>query len=134
MIAKARPFGLTLSSATAAEIAEMALTSRRDPPDGVALVVTPNIEHIARLRSSPALARAYRNAAVTVCDGWPVRRYARLCGLQVERVTGCDVTVRVDPPQLCEVDGDVLTEASTLRFVLQADALVVRVDEDGLPG
>lgn len=91
MTAKARPFGLTLSSATAAEIAEMALTSRRDPPDGVALVVTPNIEHIARLRSSPALARAYRNAAVTVCDGWPVRRYARLCGLQVERVTGCDI-------------------------------------------
>ncbi len=93
MKAHARPFGLTLSSASADEIAEMALTARRDPQDGVALVVTPNIEHIARLRSTPALAQAYRNATVTVCDGWPVRRYARLCGLQVERVTGCDIAV-----------------------------------------
>lgn len=58
----------------------------------------------------------------------------RADGPALERVTGCDVTARVDPPQLCEVDGDVLTEASTLRFVLQANALVVRVDDDGLPG
>ena len=58
----------------------------------------------------------------------------RADGPALERVTGCDVTVRVDPPQLCEVDGDVLAEASTLRFVLQADALVVRVGDDDLPG
>lgn len=91
MNAPVQPFGLTLSPASADEIATMALTTRRDPPDGVGLVVTPNIEHIARLRSNAALAQAYRNAAVTVCDGWPVRRYAKMCGLPVERVTGCDI-------------------------------------------
>lgn len=93
MNAPARPFGLTISPATAEELAQIALTTRRGEQDGVGLVVTPNIEHIARLRSSPALAQAYRNAAVTVCDGWPVRRYARLCGLTVQRVTGCDIAI-----------------------------------------
>lgn len=51
----------------------------------------------------------------------------RADGPALERVTGRDVTVSVDPPQLCEVDGDVLTEAATIRFVLQPDALLVRV-------
>jgi diacylglycerol kinase (ATP) len=54
----------------------------------------------------------------------------RADGPALERVSGCDVTVTVDPPQLCEVDGDVLTEASTIRFVLQPNALVVRVADD----
>jgi N-acetylglucosaminyldiphosphoundecaprenol N-acetyl-beta-D-mannosaminyltransferase len=60
--------------------------------DGVALVVTPNIDHIATIRRSPALARAYREAARIVCDGWPVQLYARFCGLHVARVTGCEIT------------------------------------------
>ena len=52
-------------------------------------------------------------------------------GPALERVSGRDVTVRLDPPQLCEVDGDVLTEASELRFVVQPGSLLVRVgDED----
>lgn len=51
-------------------------------------------------------------------------------GPSLERKAGVDVTLTVDPPQLCEVDGDVLTEASTLRFVLQPNALVVRVAAD----
>ena len=48
-------------------------------------------------------------------------------GPALERSAGVDVTLAVDPPQLCEVDGDVLSEASTIRFVLQPSALVVRV-------
>jgi N-acetylglucosaminyldiphosphoundecaprenol N-acetyl-beta-D-mannosaminyltransferase len=86
-----RPFGLTLSTASAQQIADLALSTRRDGADGVGLVVTPNIEHIARLRQSPALMQAYHNAVLTVCDGWPVQRYARLCGLPVDRVTGCEI-------------------------------------------
>ena len=93
MNAPAKPFGLSISSVTAEEVARLALTTKRDDSEGVGLVVTPNIEHIARLRSSTSLAQAYRNASVIVCDGWPVRRYARFCGLPVERVTGCDIAV-----------------------------------------
>ncbi|GAW51514.1 MULTISPECIES: diacylglycerol/lipid kinase family protein [unclassified Nocardioides] len=51
-------------------------------------------------------------------------------GPSLERISARDVTVRVDPAQLCEVDGDVLVEASTLRFVVQPDALLVRVGDD----
>jgi N-acetylglucosaminyldiphosphoundecaprenol N-acetyl-beta-D-mannosaminyltransferase len=88
----ARPFGLRLSTDSAGEIARRALTDRRRPEDGVALVVTPNIDHIAWLRRSPAMARAYASAAAVVCDGWPVQLYARLRGLPVRRVTGCEIT------------------------------------------
>src|ERR1700731_1058174 len=87
-----RPFGLRLSPDSAREIALTAVNDVRSPQDGVALVVTPNIDHIATIRRSPALARAYDNAARVVCDGWPVQAYARLCGLQLDRVTGCEIT------------------------------------------
>ncbi len=85
-----RPFGLRLSLDTAREIASTAV--RQTPEDEVALVVTPNIDHIATIRRSPSLARAYNNAARIVCDGWPVQVYARWCGLNVRRVTGCELT------------------------------------------
>src|SRR6202020_2898799 len=85
-----RPFGLNLSMDSAQEIVSTAL--RQPPADGVSLVVTPNIDHIATIRRSPALARAYRTAARIVCDGWPVQRYARFCGVPVARVTGCEIT------------------------------------------
>jgi N-acetylglucosaminyldiphosphoundecaprenol N-acetyl-beta-D-mannosaminyltransferase len=84
------PFGLKLSMDSAQQIATTAL--RQTPEDGVALVVTPNIDHIATIRRSPSLARAYHNAARIVCDGWPVQVYARWCGVRISRVTGCDIT------------------------------------------
>jgi N-acetylglucosaminyldiphosphoundecaprenol N-acetyl-beta-D-mannosaminyltransferase len=90
--AAARPFGLRLSPDSARDIALTAVNDSRSPGDGVALVVTPNIDHIATIRRSAALARAYENAARIVCDGWPVQAYARLCGLPLDRVTGCEIT------------------------------------------
>jgi N-acetylglucosaminyldiphosphoundecaprenol N-acetyl-beta-D-mannosaminyltransferase len=90
-----RPFGLTLSTDGARAIAAAAVHAERSPQDGVGLVVTPNIDHIAIIRRSPAMARAYRNAARIVCDGWPVSVYARLCGVQVDRVTGCEITAEL---------------------------------------
>ncbi len=48
-------------------------------------------------------------------------------GPSLQRAQGRDLTVRVDPPQLCEVDGDVLTVAGQLRFIVQPACLVVRV-------
>ena len=86
----ARPFGLTLSLDSARQIARDAVHGAR--PAEVSLVVTPNIDHIAMIRRSRALARAYAGAARIVCDGWPVQVYARWCGVPVERVTGCEIT------------------------------------------
>lgn len=90
--ARKRPFGLQLSLDSARQIADAAAHMERMPDDGVALVVTPNIDHIAAIRRSPAMAQAYRNATRIVCDGWPVQRYARLCGVPADRVTGCEIT------------------------------------------
>ena len=85
-----RPFGLQLSTESARDIACSAIRQR--PDNDVALVVTPNIDHIATIRRSPELARAYRHATRIVCDGWPVHLYARLCSHRVARVTGCEIT------------------------------------------
>ena len=52
-------------------------------------------------------------------------------GPSLQREQGRDLLVRVDPPQLCEVDGDVLSVAGRLRSVVQPAALVVRVAPDG---
>ena len=89
---KRQPFGLRLSADSANDIATAAIHQRRAQAAGVALVVTPNIDHIATIRRSPGLARAYANAERIVCDGWPVQLYARFCGLRVGRVTGCEFT------------------------------------------
>jgi N-acetylglucosaminyldiphosphoundecaprenol N-acetyl-beta-D-mannosaminyltransferase len=90
-----RPFGLTLSTDSAGDIAHAAIHHRPNPEQGVALVVTPNIDHIAIIRRSAAMARAYDNAACIVCDGWPVQLYARLCGERRARVTGCEITAEL---------------------------------------
>lgn len=50
-------------------------------------------------------------------------------GPHLARTHGRDVLLRVDPPQLCEVDGDVLEEASVVRFVIAPRSLTVRVRE-----
>ncbi len=89
------PFGLTLSELSARDIARQAVFEPRLPEAGVGLVVTPNIDHIATIRRSPALARAYHRAERIVCDGWPVQLYARFCGLRLARVTGCEITSEI---------------------------------------
>ena len=61
----------------------------------VHLVVTPNLDHVRRLRS-PDFAAAYASARLVCPDGLPVLLYARLRGLKLRRrVTGCDVFARL---------------------------------------
>ena len=114
----ARPFGLTLSTESAREIVGAAV--RHAPADGVALVVTPNIDHIATIRRSPALAEAYKKAARIVCDGWPVQLYARFCGVPAARVTGCEITaelMRLAPYPFSQRLFFVVDSATTRRAV-----------------
>ncbi len=115
------PFGLKLSINSAREIVRAAL--RQPPEDGVALVVTPNIDHIATIRRSPSLALAYRNAARIVCDGWPVQLYARWCGVDIERVTGCEITYELmrlapyaKPQRLFFVVDSVVTQSAVRKW------------------
>ncbi len=52
-------------------------------------------------------------------------------GPSLQREQGHDLMAGLDPPQLCEVDGDVLTMAGRVRFVVQPASLLVRVVGDG---
>jgi N-acetylglucosaminyldiphosphoundecaprenol N-acetyl-beta-D-mannosaminyltransferase len=85
-----RLFGFRLTQAVAADIVAAALADG-DTADRLTLVVTPNTDHIAKLRYSAAFRSAYRRADVIVCDGWPVALYARLLGIAAPRVTGWDI-------------------------------------------
>ena len=83
-----RIFGLKITEGDTGEVARHVVRVR---PTRVELMVTPNIDHIVHLRSNATFARAYRSAAIVVCDGFPVRYYAALCGIRVQRVTGVDI-------------------------------------------
>ena len=104
-----RIFGFAVSTLDAETIAERIATTLRHPAppgnaraeparasadggEGVGLVVTPNVDHVRRLRRDPRFAAAYASAAIVTCDGFPVYHYARLRGCAPPgRVTGCDL-------------------------------------------
>ena len=62
------------------------------PAMDVRLVVTPNLDHVVRLRRDRSFRDAYRGAAMVLCDGFPVHVYAKLHAHRLHRVTGCDLT------------------------------------------
>jgi N-acetylglucosaminyldiphosphoundecaprenol N-acetyl-beta-D-mannosaminyltransferase len=62
-------------------------------------VVTPNVDHVVRLRRDAAFRRAYEGAAFVVADGMPLVWASRLLGRPLKgRVTGADLL-----PALCAV-------------------------------
>jgi N-acetylglucosaminyldiphosphoundecaprenol N-acetyl-beta-D-mannosaminyltransferase len=80
-------FGFHPSAGDLAHATETLLS----PTDRARLVVTPNIDHVARLRRSPAFRQAYRRADMILCDGFPVHLYARIFARDAQHVTGCDL-------------------------------------------
>ncbi len=80
-------FGFNPTDTSPGHVADTILS----PPERVRLVVTPNVDHVARLRRSAAFRDAYRAADMVLCDGFPVALYARLHARVTHRVTGCDV-------------------------------------------
>jgi N-acetylglucosaminyldiphosphoundecaprenol N-acetyl-beta-D-mannosaminyltransferase len=64
---------------------------------GRAAVVTPNVDHVVRVRADPEFAAIYREAALVLADGMPVVWAARLLGTPLrEKVSGSDLF-----PRLC---------------------------------
>ncbi len=55
-------------------------------------VVTPNVDHIVKLQSLPAMQAAYREASLVVADGWPLVAASRWLRQPLpERVAGSDL-------------------------------------------
>src|SRR3546814_9578453 len=57
-------------------------------------IVTPNVDHLVQLDRSndPAMALAYRDAELCLCDSRNLARLARWSGIDLPVVTGSDLT------------------------------------------
>ncbi|KAA5546123.1 WecB/TagA/CpsF family glycosyltransferase [Roseiconus nitratireducens] len=61
------------------------------------LVVTPNVDHVVQLHRQPELRPVYRQASLTLADGWPLVTMSRVYGMPLpQRVAGSDLL-----PGLC---------------------------------
>lgn len=77
-------FGLTLGGQSLACVIARLL----QPAPGVALLATPNLDHVRHLRRAD-FAQACARAAYLLADGIAITLYARLRGRRLKRVTGC---------------------------------------------
>ncbi|MTJ79901.1 MAG: WecB/TagA/CpsF family glycosyltransferase [Telmatospirillum sp.] len=113
-----RIFGFEVSPLTAQAVASLVATTPRGAGQGVGLVVTPNIQHVALLGRDPAFRAAYDAAAIVTCDGFPVHYYAKWRGCPSPgRVTGCDIAAGL----MAEAGR---LEGARLFFVLDQEASV----------
>lgn len=67
----------------------------RDPGKAFAFVVTPNVDHLVRLRRDGVLAPLYAQAWLTVCDSRVLELIAALSGEGVDVTPGSDLTERL---------------------------------------
>ncbi|MCK0175616.1 MULTISPECIES: WecB/TagA/CpsF family glycosyltransferase [Mycobacteriaceae] len=83
-----------ISHITEPEVIDAILTRAAPLASGAAhLVVTPNMNHIARLQSSAEFAAIYERAGLILADGWPVVRLAKSLGADISgRSTGSGIT------------------------------------------
>lgn len=61
-------------------------------------VATPNVDHMVRLHrehDNPRLWAAYENATLLLCDSRILKRLAKLSGLDLDLVTGSDLTAKL---------------------------------------
>src|SRR3954447_15955266 len=54
-------------------------------------IVTPNVDHIVRLRREPELLPLYEGAQLCVCDSRVLRLLARVIGIKLPLVAGSDL-------------------------------------------
>lgn len=70
----------------------LASLSRQPASAPFRYVVTPNVDHVVRLRNEPALAIAYNSAWLSLCDSRPIVLLARLLGLRLPHLPGSNLT------------------------------------------
>lgn len=83
-----------VSTLSEAQVIDAILTRTAPLTSGEAhLVVTPNMNHVARLQSSAEFASIYERACLILPDGWPVVRLAKSLGAGIStRATGSGIT------------------------------------------
>lgn len=89
-------FGVRFDSPGAAAARDCLLRWNRRRAFGY--VVTPNVDHLGRLRRRPELRAAYDEAALRLLDSRVIARVARVCGAETPKVvTGADLLASVMP-------------------------------------
>lgn len=81
-------------------------------------VVTPNVDHVVRLRRQPDLMRCYSQAWLSVCDSRPIAALSRLLGRRLSVVTGSDLTVNLFRSVVR--DGDLVSVIAADQSIVQA--------------
>lgn len=90
------PFGIGFARLDAEVAQDFVMSHGRAVP--FAYVVTPNVDHLGRVRRLPALRTAYDEAALRLLDSRVVAALARLCGATPPPVvTGADLLAAVMP-------------------------------------
>jgi N-acetylglucosaminyldiphosphoundecaprenol N-acetyl-beta-D-mannosaminyltransferase len=90
---RVRLFGMTLDALDMAGAVRTILQWRNSAPAAACrYVVTPNVDHVVKYQSNPALRAAYAGASLVLADGTPVVAASRLLGKPLpERVAGSDL-------------------------------------------
>lgn len=65
----------------------------RTPFDDFSFIATPNVQHVAMAEQDPDLADVFGAADLSLCDSRPLRRLARMKGIDLPLCTGSDMTV-----------------------------------------
>ena len=86
-------FGVRIHAVCMNQAVETLLNWLSDAQPTCRYVVTPNVDHIVKLRSNVALREAYGSASLVVADGWPLVSASRWLGRPLpERIAGSDLT------------------------------------------
>src|SRR5262245_30601582 len=86
-----RLFGISLHRVRMAEAIELLQQWMKEGAP-CRYVVTPNVDHLVKMQSSPAMQTAYRDASLVVADGWPLVTASRWLRRPLpERVAGSDL-------------------------------------------
>lgn len=84
-------FGIRMNRVTLQEAISL-LLGWMTQPAACRYIVTPNVDHIVKLQTHPAMRSAYQAASLVVADGWPLVAASRWLGQPLpERVAGSDL-------------------------------------------
>ena len=85
-------FGITIDAITREEALEVVGDwLSEDRPGYCRYVVTPNVDHVIKLRKNPLFQQAYDEADLVIVDGWPIKSVSSLFGTLVpETIPGSD--------------------------------------------
>lgn len=90
-VTKFKVFGIDFSSLSLEMLVDELAKNSPDEKEGITLF-TANLDHVVKMRKSPAFRQAYGRASIVTADGFPVYFFARLRGAQLPgRVTGADL-------------------------------------------